>query len=151
MKPLKLIAFDTEDLDVVSAGVQDAVVKVSDIAWLPKEGRFVLLLNRFAWEATDPAGKGEFQRRRAALHFDRVSAVRRRNLRQDAPDGVLNLLAVRFTRTEAPAGTIELVFSSDACIRLEVECIEARLADLGPAWSTGSCPEHRIEDAGPAA
>jgi hypothetical protein len=148
MKPLKLIALDGEDLEVISASVQDALARIGDIAWIPAEKRFVILLNRFAWEtalnSTD-SREFSFERRRAALHFERVEAVRRRKVRQDTQDAVLNLLAVRFNETEMPAGTIDLIFSSDAVIRLEVECIEARLCDLGPSWTTECCPDHPIE------
>lgn len=149
MKPLKLIALDSEDLDIISAHLQDAVVRIGDITRLGSEKRFVVLLNRFDWECAVKAAAGDtqpcFERRRAALHFDRVGAVKCRNVRQDLPDGVLNLLAVRFTETGAPAGVVDLIFSSDAVIRLEVECIEARLCDLGPAWTTEACPDHPIE------
>lgn len=148
MKPLKLIALDNEDLDIISAHLQDAVIRVGDIARLTREKRFVLLLNRFAWENVDPQAPPEqchYERRRAALHFERVESVRCRNIRQDLPDGVLNLLAVRFSGTDSPAGVVDLIFSSDAVIRLEVECLEARLCDLGPVWTTDCCPGHPIE------
>lgn len=147
MKPLKLIALDDEDLDIISAHLQDAVVRVGDIARLGREKRFVLLANRFAWECAIKTGRdpASFERRLSALHFERVEAVKCRNVRQDLADGVLNLLAVRFTETEAPGGVVDLIFSSDAVIRLEVECLEARLSDLGPSWATGTCPEHPIE------
>ena len=55
---------------------------------------------------------------------------------------VLNLLAVEFQETEAPSGLILLSFSGGATLRLEVECLEAELADLGPTWSTTACPCH---------
>lgn len=149
MSKLKLYALDQEDLDVLSAHLQDAVLRIRDMAYLPDQRRFALVVNRFDW--ADQAEKAEEKhRRRAALHFERVNAVRRRKLRQDSPDGVLNLLAIRFSESEAPAGTIDLVFSADAAIRLEVECLEASLSDLGPAWSTEAVPAHDLSgpDAG---
>lgn len=149
MSRLKLFALDTEDLEVVSAHLQDAVARVADIAWLPAGRRFVMLVNRFDWSAGE-AGRGEYRRNRSALSFDRVTGVRRQGLRQDDPDAVVNLLAVRFSGTDAPAGTVDLLFSGGGTIRLEVECIECRLADLGPAWSTGSRPAHDVGEAGTA-
>ncbi len=152
MKPLKLIALDAEDLEIISAALQDAVARVGDIAWLPKEKRFVVMVNRFAWETADDGTRTKsFERRRAALHFDRVGAVRKRKLRQDLPDAVVNILAVRFAAGDAPAGAIDIICSSDVRIRLEVECIEARLTDLGPAWSTAARPEHALEETGGSA
>jgi Protein of unknown function (DUF2948) len=141
MGKLKLFALDTEDLQIVSAHLQDAVARVGDFAWLPAEKRFALILNRFDW--TEGAARDKtHHRRRTALHFERVGSVRRRGIRQDNPDAVLNLLAIRFKETDSPAGEIELVFSGGAVIRLSVECLEARLSDLGPAWSTKSVPGH---------
>ncbi len=149
MKPLKLLAMDSEDLEIISAHLQDALGRVGDFAWLPQEKRFVCLLNRFAWDvafgAEDEHAELHFERRRAALHFERVEAVRMRKICQDKPDGVLNLLAVRFTPGEPPGGAIDLLFSSDAAIRLEVECVEARMCDLGPSWQTDARPDHPVE------
>lgn len=153
MTPLKLIALDREDLQIISAHVQDALARVADVVWLAREKRFVMLVNRFAWEAATEAeerhAEVHFERRAAALHFERVLSVRRRKIRQDTPDAVLNLLAIRFTETQPPAGTIDLLFSLDAAVRLEVECIEARLADLGPAWQTEARPEHALDGEAP--
>ncbi len=142
MDLLKLAALDQDDLDVLSAHVQDAVLTVGDLIFLKKEGRFLATLNRFAWE-NDGEKK---ERRRAAIHFDRVTRVRSHNIRQDAKDGVLSLLSVRFTANgvEDPSGIVELVFSGGGALRLEVECIEAQLTDLGASWVTDSMPSHDL-------
>ena len=146
MDMLRLVALDEEDLQVLSAHLQDAVLKVSDLQYLAKEMRFVLTANRFAWEEAKPRFlcKPTYQRRRTALHFNRVSAARATGIARGRPDEVLSLLAVRFVAGEAPAGTIELTFSANAAIRLDVECIEAQLTDLGAAWETESVPRHDL-------
>lgn len=141
---LRLIALDAEDLAVLSAHIQDAVLKVGQMRWMPGERRFVLGLNRFAWEAM-PEGRRprqDYQRRRAALHFERVEAVRSTGLDRSAVDTVLELLAIRFELLEAPSGEVVLDFAGGATLRLSVECLEAQLADLGPAWSTPHAPRH---------
>jgi hypothetical protein len=146
MSSLKLIALDAEDLSVVSAHVQDAVAKVGDIAYEPARKLFTLAMNRFSWETSRTGWlfrKGEHQRRRAALSFSRVLSVQAAGIDREKPDTVLSLLAVRFASEQAPAGTVELVFSGGATIRLSVECIEARLSDLGGAWEAASRPAHR--------
>jgi len=143
MSLLKLAALDPEDLAVVAAHVQDAVLKVGDVEWRPREKRLVIQLNRFVWEAADRKGRG-FERRRAALHFARVEAVQASRIRRDAPDAVLNLLTVRFEAGDAPAGHVYLDFSGGASLRLTVECIEAGLADLGAAWATENRPLHEV-------
>lgn len=139
MDDLKLVALDPDDLSVISAHLQDAVLKVGDMAWLPSQHRFALVVNRFDWES---AGQNQLRRRRTGLHFDRVLRVRRSKLRTDAPDAVLNLLAVTFEEGEAPSGHVTLVFSGGAAVQLEVECLEAQMRDMGPVWETASRPVH---------
>lgn len=142
MTPLKLIALDEEDLAILSSHLQDAVVRVGDIAYLPGQKRFAAVLNRFDWEkATEEAAKA-YQRRRTALRFDRVLGAKLKNIKLTARDRILSLLAVSFEPGEAPSGKVTLLFSGDASILLEVECIEAELKDLGPVWRTRSKPQH---------
>lgn len=144
--PLKLIALDRDDLEVISAHLQDAVVKIGEILWRPGERRVVIALNRFDWEAAQDAIPS-WQRRRAALRFDRVMSCKCRDLNCGAKDQVLNLLAVEFTESDAPGGVITLLFSGGGALRLEVECLEVEAVDLGPVWTTARCPEHADSDA----
>jgi hypothetical protein len=140
MTDLKLLALDSEDLDVISATTQDAVVRVADMGFARADHRFALLMNRFAWEVDDARGRG--QRKRAALHFDRVNAVKVAGIDTSASEGVLELLTIRFEETEPPSGVVELRFAGGGTIRLEVECLEARMQDLGAAWAARAKPEH---------
>lgn len=139
MDELKLVALDKDDLAVMSAHLQDAVLKVGDMAWLPRETRFALVANRFDWES---AGGPQPRRRRTGLHFDRVLRVRRARIKAEEPDAVLNLLAVTFEETDAPSGRVTLVFSGGGAVQLEVECLEAAMQDLGPVWETRATPRH---------
>ena len=134
---LKLTALDAEDLGVLSAHMQDAVVRMGDMAYRPAFRQFALVGNRFAWEAP-----GERRRHRTGLHFDRVTGVKALRIRQSEPDVILSLLAIGFVETDAPSGEIVLTFSGGATLRLEVECIEASLKDMGPAWETARMPSH---------
>jgi hypothetical protein len=145
MDGLKFIALDQDDLAVVSTHLQDAVVKVADIVWMPEDRRLVVGLNRFDWEAT-LASNPQYRRRRSALRFDRVLACRCRQVKPADKQTILNLLAVEFNETDPPAGVVTLIFSGGAALRLEVECLEAELADLGGAWSTTACPGHPLDD-----
>ncbi|KAA0968962.1 DUF2948 family protein [Aureimonas fodinaquatilis] len=150
MTDLRLMALDAEDLQIISAHCQDAVMKTKDLMFEPQAGRFVLQVNRFVWEDRARQGKWAFfqrrirQRRRAVLHFDRVVRVQQQGVAAGSSDEVLDLLAIAFHETDAPSGTVELVFAGNATIRLEVECIEAQLTDLGAAWSTDSEPNHYL-------
>lgn len=146
--PLRLIALDEEDLAVLSAHVQDAVLNVGDLAWLPAERRFAMAMNRFNWEGavTRPRDR-TFERRRSILHFDRVLSAKTQGINRKATGAVLELLAIEFKAGDPPAGSIVLTFAGGGAIRLDVECIEARLTDLGAAWGTKSAPAHDLSDA----
>jgi hypothetical protein len=141
MDLLKLVALDPDDLAVVSAHLQDAVVRVGDIAYIPAERRFALAARRFDWEATEP------RRRLTGLHFERVSGVRVRGIDQSDKEAVLNLLAVAYEPTEAPSGTATLIFAEGGAIQVDLECIEMQMKDLGPVWSADSRPNHEDVDA----
>lgn len=144
---LKLTALDAEDLSVLSAHLQDAVMLVGGMKFLPGENRFAAVLNRFDWHGAEKGAKGKpYERRRAGLRFDRVLSVKAQKIRQGKDDAVLELLAIEFTPTDEPAGHVTLVFSGGGAIRLEVECLEAALADLGPIWEATSRPEHALDD-----
>jgi len=140
MEQLKLIALDTDDLAVVSAHLQDSDVKVGEILWRPKENRLVMALDRFDW-VTNGKDAGCW-RRKAALRFERVMACQCKNVLSAQKDKVLNLLAIDFAESDAPAGTVTLMFEDGAMLRLEVECLEVELADLGPVWAVDCCPGH---------
>lgn len=140
---LKLIALDEEDLAVISAHVQDAVLKVGDLSYLPAERRFVAAMNRFIWENAD-GRRRTYERRRAVLSFDRVLGVKTSGIRRDRPEAVLELLAIEFSAGEAPAGSVTLIFAGGGAVRLDVECIETRMADLGAAWATATRPAHDL-------
>lgn len=145
MQPLHLNAFDTEDLNVLSAQLQDAVGMVADFAYLPATRRFAAVVNRFRWELVD--GKRQnLERVRAGLHFDNVLSVKARNIVQDRADGILSLLSVQFEEGNAPSGAIVLTFSGDGEIRLEVEALEAQLQDITEGWKTQNEPSHNLDD-----
>lgn len=148
MEQLKLIALDEEDLEIVSSHLQDAVMRVGDMAYQPSRKRFAAVLNRFDWEAAQESNGKVFRRRRVALRFDRVFGAQLKNLKPGPGERILSLLALRFEPAEAPSGRVTLTFSGDASIQLQVECIEAELRDLGPAWRTRSKPEHPGEEPG---
>ncbi|WP_226574648.1 DUF2948 family protein [Acuticoccus sediminis] len=144
--PVKMFALDDEDLTVVSAHVQDAVAKVADIRWSPADGHFAIPMNRFAWELTadrKSRRRGD-ERRRAVLSFARVKRAQVTGVAPGDKETVLSILAVVFEEGETPAGTISIVCSGDVMIRLEVECIEAQLTDLGGAWSASMRPKHAV-------
>ncbi|MCH9764546.1 MAG: DUF2948 family protein [Alphaproteobacteria bacterium] len=146
MQNLKLMALDAEDLSVLSAQLQDAVLRVEDLTYLAGEQRFAMVLNRFDWSGAPQTSDGQFSRIRSGLRFERVARAQLSGIDLNDKSRVLSLLAVTFEAGEEPSGTIDLVFSGDASLRLHVECIEAELRDLGAQWATKKKPDHSIGD-----
>ncbi len=127
---LKLIALDADDLAVISAHVQDARVTTADIIWRQGEKRLVVGMSRLDWEQT-LSGETSPRRLVAALRFDRVLACKSRNIDLETPETALELIGIEFHPGEAPSGCAVLLFSHGGALRLDVECLECQLTDLG--------------------
>jgi len=136
--PLRLLAEDAEDLAVISAALQDAVARIGDISFEPAARRLTIALNRYRWEAGGRHG----ERVRTGLQLAGVLGVRSRNLRREARSAVVEVLAVTFEPGEAPGGTVLFTFAGGGDLRVEVECIEAVLADVSTPWPTPRRPAH---------
>jgi len=144
MQMLKLTALDADDLAVISAHMQDAIARIGDITFLRRQGTFALVANRFVWTGEgerEPAG----QRRLTGLSIKRVRRARVSRVRQVARDAVVSLLAITFEPEDQGAGgAIVLTLSGGGAIRLEVECIEVQMSDLGEEWQTPRVPHHDL-------
>ena len=127
---LKLIALDADDLAVISAHVQDAMVQTADIIWRQGEKRLVVGMSRLDWEQT-LSGETAPRRLLAALRFDRVLSCKSRNIDLEAPAAAMELLGIEFHPGEPPAGSAVLLFSQGGALRLDLECLECELTDLG--------------------
>jgi hypothetical protein len=136
---LKLLARDEEDLAVISAILQDALIPVSEMAYVPEERRFALVANRFSWEAPGDRPRENFERRLTGLSIGSVTAVRRRGFNPGDPERILALLAMRRV-----AGTLRLDFAGGASIQLETSEILCHLDDLSEPWPTRWQPRHPL-------
>ena len=134
---LKLTAQDTEDLRIISAHTQDALVRLADIRYLARTRQFVLVANRFAWEQQPSS-----ERHRTGLHFEHVLNVKQHGILALEKDAILSLLAIAFEPGPEPSGTVVLTFSAGGTIRLSVEYLDLQLKDLGGAWATELTPRH---------
>jgi len=154
---MRLKAEDLDDLKIVSTFVQDALVKVEEIAYVPGSRQFALILNRFCWE-NRPGGDVRFadvvagratraphERVRSGLTFGGVLRARRQKLAQHAKEQVLALLSIAAIPGEDAAATIILTFAGEAQLRLDVECIDVRLEDLGDPWPVKRRPAHALK------
>ncbi len=136
---LRLQADDAEDLAVISAQMQDAVLKRADMQFDAKRRRFALVSNRFAWDALP-----EKQRRRTGLHFDDVTSVKASGFENAQASAILSVLAISFEPSDGLAGTVTLSFSAGKQIKLAVDCLNVTMADLGGAWGTDIVPGHDV-------
>ncbi len=141
---LRIAAFEAQDLEVISAQMQDAILNVGDIKYLPRRKKLVLTAKRFDWQAAVGNSNGPYRRRLTGLSFARVLNVKAHNIRQDMEEAVLSLLTISFEAGDPPSGAIVLTFAGGGLLRLDVECVETGLEDLGPQWETVPKPAHPL-------
>lgn len=142
MPRLKLIALDAEDLAILAAHLQDAIGSVGEMTYIPRERRFVALMNRFDWASVLRDPKAPPARRKTALRIERVLGAQVQGIDPKAQSSTVNLLTVQFELSAEPAGVMTLICAGDKAIRLRVECIEVQLEDLDAAWTVGTVPQH---------
>ena len=145
----KLIALDMEDLTIVSAHMQDAVTSVARMAFDAQNQAFVLEMNRFVWENSktnwNPFTKRKSERRNCILHVAQVQSVSSQGINRKKSDVILSLFAVQFMPGKTPSGQVELVFAGNKTLRLDVECLEVQMTDMGGAWAAGAQPHHGVQ------
>ena len=142
VEPLRLLAEDADDLHIISAALQDAILRPVDIVWEPQARRVTLALSRFCWECGGT-------RVMAAMQFGDVIAVKSRRLPR-GPEHALELLAMDFEPGEAPGGRVTLMFAGGGDLRIEVECLDAVLTDLSERWPAKVAPTHLSDAPEPA-
>ena len=142
---LRLRAEDAEDLGVIGACLQDALVHIGEMRYLPGKRRFAAAFNRVMWESEEAPGEG-LERIRCGLHFDGVLGATAQGLDRTDRRRLLELLTITCEQGENGAAAVTLVFAGEARVRLEVECIDCTLVDLGTPWPARRKPEHPIAD-----
>lgn len=149
--PIRLRAEDEEDLKVVSACLQDAIVPIGEMCFLPDDKRFVLVVNRFKWETCDkPRDDGftadddaqfPYERTHCGVRFEGVTAVKARGIDLKDRGQILELLSL-----EHVEGGVALHFAGGGCIRLEGPRWHCVVEDLGDPWPTTCKPCHPIDE-----
>ncbi len=142
VEPLRLLAEDADDLHIISAALQDAIMRPVDIVWEPSARRVTLALSRFCWECGGT-------RVMSAMQFGDVVAVKSRRLPR-GPEHALELLAMDFDPGEPPGGRVTLMFAGGGDLRIEVECLDAILTDLSERWPARVAPTHLADGPEPA-
>ncbi|MCZ8133744.1 MAG: DUF2948 family protein [Rhodobacteraceae bacterium] len=145
--PLNLVARDAEDLEVISALVQDAVLTGADLKWDRSKRRFACLINRFRWEDREAAeaAKRPYERVRALLVIEDAGAVRSQGIDRGDPETVFSLLSLGWEPGPEGTGAVTLVLAGDGAVRVEVEALEVTLHDVTKPYIAPSRkkPEHR--------
>ncbi len=133
-EPLRLLAEDADDLQIISMALQDAILKPVDIVWERQARRLTIAFSRFCWECGGT-------RVMSAMQFGDVLAVKSRRLPRN-PDASLELLALDFEPTEAPSGRVILMFAGGGDLRVDVECLDAVVTDISERWPARVAPTH---------
>ncbi len=144
VKNLKLIANSDDDLRVISAHLQDAIVSPSDIAHLKKNRIFLIQLNRFMWEDVEKGVFRKNKRIRTVLKFDNVVGVYSKNINTTDKERFLDFLAIETSILPDKYYDIKLIFSGDSVIRIRSEVIEVTLDDQGSPWESKTKPKHKF-------
>tara|TARA_B100000886_G_C20296172_1_gene437599 strand:- start:104 stop:547 length:444 start_codon:yes stop_codon:yes gene_type:complete len=139
---LKLIAKTDEDVRVISAHLQDSIVKTSDIANLKKNRIFLMQLNRFMWEDVEKGVFRKNKRIRTIIKFENVLKVTSKNINQKKNDRFLDFLAIETFKMPDRNYEMNLIFSGDIVIKLITEAIEVTLDDQGSPWESKNKPKH---------
>lgn len=145
-RPLNLGAQDAEDLQVISALVQDAVLPVTEIAFQKRHNRLCLLLNRLRHEDVDNAqARGrKVERVQSLLVIENALAVSAQGVDQKQSDMILSLLSVSFEAGDDGTGFVDLTFAGDGALRASVEALEVTLRDVTRPYvaPSGRAPAH---------
>ena len=141
---LKLISKTAEDLKVISAHLQDAIVSISDIANLKKNRILLIQLNRFMWEDVEKGVFRKNRRTRTILKFDHVTKVTSKNIDFNKKDQFLDFLAIESNEMVDKTSEMNLIFSGGSIIKVITEVIEVTLDDQGDPWETKSKPKHNL-------
>lgn len=134
VEPLRLLAEDADDLQIISAALQDAILRPVDIVWEKSARTLTIAFSRFCWECGET-------RVMCAMQFGDVLAVKSRRLSR-SPDASLELLALDFIPTDAPGGKVILMFAGGGDLRIDVECLDAVVTDISERWPARIAPTH---------
>lgn len=145
-KALRLKAETPEDLAVIAALVQDAVLPANEMRWVKGRRQFACLLNRFRWEdkaAAERRGR-DFERVQAVLMIRDVVSVSHQGIDVRDADTVLSMLTLAFEPGEDGTGRLVLTLAGDGAVALDVETLDVTLQDVTQPYRAPSrkAPSH---------
>jgi len=119
----KIIAKDSQGLQLISAYCSGAKVKIAEIKYLPKNKIFLLSLKRPSKESD----KNNFKIN-SICKFEFVDSVKSKNVNQNNLNLVLELFTIDLLKNKENC-EINLIFSNNAYITLSTEIVEVTLED----------------------
>jgi hypothetical protein len=152
-KQLRLLARDEDDVAVVSALLQDAIIPGADMEFNRKTGQFIIVANRFCWEippldgVTSIDGKPVHERWLCGICVRHVTAVQHHDWPDMRQDALFNLLALRhvdMAEQEGEGMGLQFEFSGGSSLRLLTDEIDIMLADLDAGHPTSLQPAHDV-------
>ena len=129
---LKLLAQNQDDLAVISAATQDAILRVGDMKFDKTARTLVFRASRFMHE------KNQSKRVQTGVQFNHVLSLSAKNIDRSDPEAYMVLLSMECVGDEE----VHLVFSGGGEMRLKIEYIEARLVDYAQERGTDKLPLH---------
>lgn len=148
-KPLRLMAQDSDDLTIISALIQDAVLPLKEITWQPQARRFAMLVNRFRWEDKTQAEntKRTYERIQSVIVIEDVNNVASMGVNRTQKEQILSILSVHFEAAEDGAGKVVFTLAGDGALALRVECLNVLLKDVTRPYNAASktAPNHKTE------
>ena len=141
---LKLIGKNQEDLKVISAYLQDSIVKIKDIVFLKQNGTFIMIVSRFMWEDVEKGVFRQNKRIRCAVKLEEVLKVKTLNINQKNKNKLLECLAIKCSLTFEEIYKIKFFFAGNGIITVISEAIEIVMYDLGKSWNVKHVPKHKI-------
>lgn len=144
--PLRLLAKDLEEIQIISAHLQDGLLPLTSINFDRGAKTFTSLINRFCWEHVDAHPNEErYYRVHSGLSFSNVLDMHQRGFDHKHPDRILNLLMITIEKHKNSHDTVHLLFSGDREIRLETQSVHCQLGDIDSPWPTNRRPMHLHE------
>ena len=119
----KIIAKDSNGLQVISACCSNGKVKIDEIKFLKKNKLFLLSIERLNKE------KNENKKIKSICKFEFIESVKSKNIDQSNQDNILELLGIDLFKLKENF-EITLLFKNNAFITLSTEVIEVTLEDL---------------------
>jgi len=142
--PLRLKVCDAEDLAIVSALLQDAVLPMKETSWQPDINRFGMLVNRFRWEDKTHAEHRNrpYERVQSMLVIDNVQNVSSMGIDHTDKGQIISILTVVYN-----ADKVTFTFAGDGALALDVECLEITIKDVTRPYAviSKSAPFHNLD------